>query len=74
MDNQLLKATEIFGRNLSLQRKNKNLTQLHLSKELGVHESTISNWEHGFREPNLNMLIMISKFLMLVLTIYLTIK
>lgn len=62
MDNQLLKTAEVFGKNLSFQRKNKKLTQLHLSKELGVHESTVSNWEHGFREPNLDMLIMISKY------------
>lgn len=62
MDNQLLKTAEVFGRNLSLQRKNKNLTQSYLSKELGVHESTISNWENGLREPNLNMLIILSKY------------
>lgn len=62
MDNQLLNSAKVFGRNLSLQRKDKNITQLHLSKELGVHKSTISNWENGFREPNLNMLITISKY------------
>lgn len=62
MDNQLIKTAEVFGSNLFIQRKNKGLTQLQLSKELGVHESTISNWEHGFREPNLNMLIVISKY------------
>jgi transcriptional regulator with XRE-family HTH domain len=58
MDNQLLKTAEVFGKKLSLQRKNRNLTQL----QLRVHESTISNWENGFREPNLNMLITISKY------------
>lgn len=62
MDNQLLKTAEVFGRNLCIQRKNKGLTQLQLSKELRVHESTISNWENGLREPNLNILIIISQY------------
>ena len=62
MDDQLLNTAKVFGTNLCIQRKNKGLTQLQLSEELGIHESTISNWEHGFREPNLNMLIMISKY------------
>ncbi len=41
MYNQLLKTAEVFGRNISLQRRNRNLTQLQLSKEFGVHDSTI---------------------------------
>ncbi len=43
-------------------KENKYLTQLQLSKELGVHESTISNWEHGLREPDLEKLLFISKY------------
>ncbi|NLD49285.1 MAG: helix-turn-helix transcriptional regulator, partial [Clostridiaceae bacterium] len=62
MDNRLLKTAEVFGRNLLLQRKNKGLTQLQLSKELGVHETTISNWENGLREPNLNTLMIVSQY------------
>lgn len=62
MDNQLLKTAEVFGRNLYMQRKNKNLTQLQLSKELKMHESTISTWENGLRQPDLNTLIIISQY------------
>lgn len=50
MGNQTKWAAEVFGTNLFMQRKNKNLTQLQLSRKLGVNESTISNWEHGLRE------------------------
>jgi len=62
MDNQLLKTAEVFGVNLCLQRKHKGLTQLQLSKDLKMHVSTISNWENGLREPNLNTLIIISQY------------
>ena len=62
MDNQLLKTAEMFGANLCSQRKHKGLTQLQLSKQLGIHETTISNWEHGTRAPNLNTLIIISQY------------
>ena len=62
MDNQLLKTAEVFGRNLCMQRKNKNFTQLQLSKELKKHESTISTWENGLRQPDLNTLIIISQY------------
>lgn len=43
MDNKLFKTAEVFEVNFCIQRKNKSLTQLQLSKELGTHESTISN-------------------------------
>jgi transcriptional regulator with XRE-family HTH domain len=42
---------------------------VQLSRELGVHESTISNWELGHREPKLNMLIAISKYFNLYLSL-----
>lgn len=62
MDNQLPNTAEVFGTNLCLQRKYKDLTQSQLSKDLNMHESTISNWEHGLREPNLNALKIISQY------------
>lgn len=49
IDNQLFKTAEVSGVNLCIQGKNQGLTQLQLSKDIGVHESTISNWEHGLR-------------------------
>lgn len=51
MDNKTIKTAGVFGRNLALLRKKNNLTQLKLSKEIGVHESTICCWERGKREP-----------------------
>lgn len=62
MDNQTIRTAEVFGRNLCIQRKNKNLTQSQLSKELGIHDSTLSNLERGTREPSLYMLIALSKY------------
>lgn len=62
MGNQTKWTAEVFGTNLCMQRRNKKLTQLQLSIELEVHESTISNWEHGLREPNLNNLIILSQY------------
>lgn len=62
MDNKTIRTAEVFGRILCTKRKSKNLTQLQLSKELGVHASTISNWERGLREPDLDKIVLISKY------------
>lgn len=62
MDNKLFKTARAFGVNLCIQRKNRGLTQLQLSKDIGVHETTILNWENGLREPSLNTLKIISKY------------
>jgi transcriptional regulator with XRE-family HTH domain len=62
MDDKTRKTAGVFGRNLALQRKNNKLTQLQLSKEMGVDDSTISCWERGNREPNFEMLIKLAEY------------
>ncbi len=43
-------------------REDKDIKQEILAKELGVTQTTISNWESGAREPDIQMLIKISKY------------
>jgi len=44
-------------------RKNNNLTLKKLSEELGdIKEATISRYEHGRREPNLDTLLKLSDY------------
>ena len=33
-------------------RKNAGFTQREFAKEVGVHSSTLANWEHGKAMPN----------------------
>ena len=41
----------------------KNLTNKLLSEQLGVSQATVSNWVQNNAQPNLEMLIKISKIL-----------
>ena len=43
-------------------RESKNLTLAALAKELGVTYVAVGRWEKGIREPNIDMLILITKF------------
>ena len=51
-----------FGEKLRDLRKDKNIGQTTLAKELGVGKSIISLWETNQCEPTLSKLIAISKF------------
>lgn len=51
-----------FSNNLKFLRKNNNLSQSDLAKELGIARSTISYYEAGTNEPDLYILMKISKF------------
>lgn len=51
----------LFGQNLRLLRITAEKSQDELSKILGVQCSTISYWEAGKTEPNLDMLKKIAK-------------
>ena len=51
-----------LGKRIKDIRKSLNLTQSEFAKKLGVTSMTISRYENGFREPNLNMLEKISLF------------
>ena len=52
----------IFGENLKTLRLCENLSQTKLGEELGVCNQTVSFWELGKREPDLDMLLKIAEF------------
>ena len=52
----------IFGQRLKELRTEKGLSQRKLGEILGVCNQTISFWETGAREPDLDTLVMISHF------------
>ena len=51
-----------FESRLKILRHKHKLSQLQLSDELHVSQSTISSWESGQHEPNLFKLVDIAKF------------
>lgn len=51
---------EDFGSRLKKARKNKSITQKELARQLGVEQSTISNYEKNFRSPSAAALIELS--------------
>lgn len=51
-----------FGINLKTLRLLKNLSQRQLDDDLNVCNQTISFWENGSREPDLDTLIKIGKY------------
>lgn len=50
------------GEKLVELRKNKNLSQIQLSEQLGVSRQAISKWESGTAMPGIDSLIEISHF------------
>ena len=52
----------IFGNRLRELRLERGLSQRALGEALGVCNQTISFWESGSREPNLDDLLKIAKF------------
>lgn len=50
-----------FGTNLNYLRKINNMTQTDLANKLNITHQTISNYEHGNRYCDLDMLIQISE-------------
>ena len=53
---------ETFGDRLKALRKEKNIGQIELAKQLNVGKSIISLWEKNECKPTLTKLISISKF------------
>lgn len=53
----------IFGTNLLLVLRVKEITQKDLAEQLGMSESTISNYIKGKRMPSLDVAMKIAKFL-----------
>ncbi len=52
----------IFGQKLKELRVDANLSQRKLGEILGVCNQTVSFWENGSREPDLNTLLVIANF------------
>ena len=52
----------VFGKKLKELRIEKGLSQQKLGKELGFCNQTISFWENGNREPDLDTLVEIAHF------------
>ena len=52
----------MFGDNLSLLRKEKNMEQKALAKVLGVNQQAISRWENNVVEPYIKSLIKIANY------------
>lgn len=56
----MIKVT--FGERLKDLRKEKNLGQVELAKNLHVSKAIISIWENNLNEPKLSYLILIADF------------
>ena len=52
----------IFGKNLKSLRIEKGISQQKLGEILGFCNQTISFWESGSREPDLDTLLAIARF------------
>ncbi len=52
----------IFGKRLKELRVNKGISQQKLGEDLGFCNQTISFWENGSREPDLDTLVKISQY------------
>lgn len=52
----------VFGKKLKELRLEKGLSQRILGENLGVCNQSISFWESGAREPDLNAVVEIAKF------------
>ena len=50
----------VFGKKLKELRLDKGLSQLKLGENLGFCNQTISFWENGSREPDLDTIVAIS--------------
>ncbi|MBR6778958.1 MAG: helix-turn-helix transcriptional regulator [Clostridia bacterium] len=51
-----------FGKTLKELRESKNISQRKLGEFFGVANQTISSWEKGINEPDLDTLIKIAEF------------
>ena len=51
----------VLSDNIKNLRKEKNVTQDVLAKELNVSLKTVSHWETGYTEPSIAQLISLSK-------------
>lgn len=43
-------------------REARNVTQTQLAKDIGVSNTTVSNWESGVRQPEIEMIITLADY------------
>jgi len=53
----------VFAEQLRWAREQSGMTQKQVAEKLGLHEGSYANYECGFRQPNLDMLVKIAKVL-----------
>lgn len=54
---------ETVGRNISILRKKRGITQMELSNKLGISFQAVSNWERGVAMPDISNLKQLAKVL-----------
>ena len=52
-----------FAKNIRYFREKKNIDQSTMAKDLNIAQSTLSCWENGLRNPNLDMVVKIVEYL-----------
>ena len=51
-----------YGKELKAHRESRNLSQLALTKQTGINQSTISLWEDNKRTPNIENCVLLADF------------
>jgi len=51
-----------FKKNIKYLRKQKKLTQIELSEELGVKRTSVINWENGYSYPGMETLFKVKEY------------
>ena len=52
----------MFGNRIKTLRLSYNLSQVQLAEQLSVSKQTVSNWENGYIQPSIDILIRIANF------------
>lgn len=52
----------MLNENIKRLRKARNLSQVELAFELGITKQCVSNWENGYIQPSIDMLVKIAKY------------
>ena len=52
----------MLGENIQKLRKSFSLSQVEFAKNLGVSKQCVSNWENGYIQPSLDMLVKIADY------------
>lgn len=58
-----MKIQSLFSTRLKLLRKQEQLTQKELAKQIGIKQNSYSDWETGKNEPSLENLVKLAKIL-----------